>query len=403
MEIRFLYLDLNSFFASCEQQDDESLRGRPLAVVPLMADSTSVLAASYEAKAYGIKTGTKVHEAKKLCPEIRFVKTTHGKYVSYHHRILKACDEIIPIHSVCSIDEVCFELKGSQTLVENALQLAGKLKAHIHHEVGACLTSSIGIAPNTLLAKMAADMQKPNGLTLIRKSELPGRLKGLTLRDIPGVGAKMEFRLKQKGVTTMRQLLERSENQMHQLWGSLLGARYYRLFRGEYIAMAKSAQKSMGHEHVLPPKERNFHDAPLVLQKLLNKAMIRLRKAKIMTRRFSFYIQYMDGTSYEKDFKIPETQDTSGLISLMKPDIQNFAPQKKPIKVGVSVSDFIEENEHQLSFFSNERKTQAFKAMDLINERFGKNTLVLASLLDSKTSAPPAIAFSRIPELDEFD
>src|SRR5690606_37158175 len=99
MAVKWLYLDLNSYCASCEQQAHPELRGRPVAVVPLMADSTSCIAASYEAKKFGVKTGTKVGDAKKMCPGLKLVLASHRLYVEYHHRILEAVDREIPIYA----------------------------------------------------------------------------------------------------------------------------------------------------------------------------------------------------------------------------------------------------------------------------------------------------------------
>src|SRR5437762_13471130 len=113
-KLSWLYLDLNSFFASCEQQENPRLRGKPMAVVPMMADTTSCLAASYEAKKFGVKTGTRVGEAKIICPGIQFVKSRHDVYIRYHHKIIEVVESCIPVHSVLSIDEIAAQLTGSQ-------------------------------------------------------------------------------------------------------------------------------------------------------------------------------------------------------------------------------------------------------------------------------------------------
>ena len=153
--LRWLFLDMNSFFASCEQQENPALRGQPVAVLPMMADTTCAIAASYEAKAFGIKTGTMVREAKQLCPALRLVQARPKLYVEYHHRILEAIETRIPIEDILSIDEVACRLDRVQREPEAARKLALAVKAAIREQVGACLTSSIGIASNKLLAKLA--------------------------------------------------------------------------------------------------------------------------------------------------------------------------------------------------------------------------------------------------------
>ena len=127
-QVRWLYLDMNSFFASVEQELNPALRGRPVAVVPMLADTTVCIAASYEAKAFGVKTGTLVGDARKLCPGIELVEGDHENYIRYHHRILEAVETVLPIESVRSIDEVACRLTGSQRAVSVAENLAREVK-----------------------------------------------------------------------------------------------------------------------------------------------------------------------------------------------------------------------------------------------------------------------------------
>lgn len=401
-EIRFLYLDMNSFFASCEQQMQPHLRGKPIAIVPMQADNTSVLAASYPAKKFGIKTGTLVKDARKMCPEIQFIVGEHRKYIEFHHRIILACDKVMPAHSVCSIDEICFELMGTQRVPEKAQVLAEKMREQIFQDVGEALTCSIGIAPNILIAKMAADFVKPSGLTVIKKSELPERLAHLQLRDIPGVGFKMEQRLHAQGITTMKQLLALNEMQMRGVWKSLLGARYYYLFRGNSFVIPRNSQKSMSHEHILPPNTRNWGGSKLIALKLLNKVCQRLRDQGQMCRKIGIYIRLLNDERIEFDEKLFETANTSYLASLVVQHWQKIPRNIKPIKVSIVLGDFVDETQHQISFFENEKKERIFKTVDQINKKYGKHAVHIGSLQNALDAAPTRIAFSRIPELEEF-
>src|SRR5690348_14964928 len=190
--VRWLYLDLNSYFASVEQQLRPELRAKPIAVVPVEADTTCCIAASYEAKRYGIATGTEVREAKRLCPEIIFVLARQEQYAAFHHRVVDAVNTCIPVERILSVDEMACRLTGPQTRHMNALALAREIKTVVRKDVGEMLRSSIGIGPNQLLAKIASDMQKPDGLTLLDADDLPGVLESLQLRDIPGIGPRME-------------------------------------------------------------------------------------------------------------------------------------------------------------------------------------------------------------------
>jgi DNA polymerase-4 len=400
--VRWLYLDLNSFFASCEQQENPELRGKPVAIVPMMANTTAVLAASYEAKAYGIKTGTLVGEAKRMCPGLQLVKSRHKTYIQYHHAVREVVESCVPIHSVCSVDEFACELTGSQQNLEVATALAMKIKKEIRERVGVSMTSSIGLAPNMLLAKMATDMQKPDGFITIEPEELPQRLFSLKLRDVPGIGPKMEQRLNQKGVTSMEQMLGMNEKQMQGLWGSLVGNRYYYLLRGENLLVPRNKSQSISHQHVLPPDQRNALGVFGVAQKLLAKTAVRVRKENFLTRRLSVSVKFMNHfEKFERSIKFQETQDTTLLLGHLRNFFKELPRQYKPLMVSVVLSDFQKAENHQFSFFENTKKEQLFGIMDKLNEKFGKDTVYLACLQDKMDVAPTAIAFSRIPELEE--
>ncbi|MEA2707782.1 MAG: polymerase, partial [Phycisphaerales bacterium] len=166
MPLRVLYLDMNSFFASVEQQLRPELRGRPVAVAAVDVDSTCCIAASYEAKQLGIRTGTPVWKARK-CKGVRIVEARPDVYVRVHHEIIKVVESCLPVHAVHSIDEMSCRLSPDESEPSAAAELAHRVKQTVRDGVGSCLSCSIGLAPNRLLAKVAADMQKPDGLTTI--------------------------------------------------------------------------------------------------------------------------------------------------------------------------------------------------------------------------------------------
>ena len=160
----FLHIDLNSFFASVEQQLHAEFRDKPVGVVPTMADTTSLIAASYEAKALGIKTGTRVSEAKRICPDIILVDGNHSTYAEYSHKIVAAVERVCPVSHTPSIDEMVCQLLGRERNPPAARKISLAIKQAIKDDVGETLRCSIGMAPNRYLAKIASDMQKPDGL-----------------------------------------------------------------------------------------------------------------------------------------------------------------------------------------------------------------------------------------------
>ncbi len=254
--LRWLVLDLNSFFASCEQQEDPELRDRPLIVVQTMAETTCAIAASYPAKALGIKTGTLVYEARRLCPHLQLIQANHKLYVGYHQRILRAIEKHIPVHEVMSIDEVACRLDKRQQHPAMARTLAEEIKHEIETQVGACLTSSIGISANKLLAKLASDMQKPNGLVILPVEDLPRAILHLQLRDIPGIGPNMAERLQKAAITDIATLWNADASRLRLVWGGVAGAKMHALLHGDDIVSLKHARSSIGHQHVLAPEDR---------------------------------------------------------------------------------------------------------------------------------------------------
>jgi len=215
---KWLFVDMNAYFASVEQQVCPELRGRPTAVVPVMTDSTCCIAVSYEAKEYGIKTGTKVLAARRLCPDLQLVESRPALYVKYHKEIIEAVNTVLPVEQVHSIDEMSCKLIGRERNPDYAVLLAKDIKQAIKERVGKYLLCSIGIAPNRFLSKVASNMEKPNGMTLITEDELPHKLYSLSLSDLPGIGSGMLTRLNLHGVNSVEALCSLSQSQCFGIW-----------------------------------------------------------------------------------------------------------------------------------------------------------------------------------------
>ncbi|MBI4351945.1 MAG: DNA polymerase [Elusimicrobia bacterium] len=398
--VSWLYLDMNSFFASVEQELDPSLRGKPVAVVPLRADSTCCIAVSYEGKAFGVKTGTLVGEARRLCPGMKFIVGDHSNYVRYHNKIVEAVESCVPVDSVCSIDELACRLTGSQRDLETACDLALKIKAAIRDKAGSSLKCSIGLGPNRFLAKIAGDMKKPDGFTVIRPCDLPRLLYRLKLRDIPGVGAKMEARLKQEELFTMEQLLALGPREMRKAWGSVAGEELWHLLRGEEVPLKTTEQKSLGHSHVLPPELRTRPGALRILKKLTDKAAARLRKEGFYASHIRIFARFTGQDGWQARCTLMETQDTPAFINAIK-TLWKELPQGRVFAVGVALSGLVPEAFHSPSLFEDQRRGRLTKTLDQLNARFGSDALHYGAVHESKGLVPLRIAFTRIPDEDE--
>ena len=447
--LNWLFVDLNSYFASVEQDARPELRGRPVGVVPMMADTTVCIAASYEAKAFGVRTGTVVADARRMCPEIILVEARHELYVEYHHRVVEAVESCLPVTAVLSIDEMACRLMGRERPLLAALELGRKVKARIREHAGAMLRSSVGLATNRYLAKVASDMEKPDGLVALPLDLLPAALEQLTLRDLPGIGARTEKRLNERGLHTMRELLALDCEQAGELWGSVWGERLWHWLRGEDFDMSETEHlKSISHQHVLAPEMRTSEKAWAVAHKLLHKAAMRLRAAGLWASQIGLAIGFavprsesasvnhpsdkdlspgtpvshpsdkepspgtpisrfgVPARGWHRELKLSECQDNPTLIAALRrlwESRPSGAQYDHPYFIGVVLGGLVPDRLHSLNLFDGledeQSRTRLLAAMDALNNKYGMSTLAPATMLTAFKAAPTRIAFHSIPDL----
>lgn len=402
-EVRALFVDLNSYFASVEQDLRPELRGKPVGVVPSMVETTCCIAASVEAKKYGVKTGTMVRDSRWLCPGIILVESRAHKYVQYHNAILDAVNRVLPVSEVLSIDEMVCDLSGSHRDVAVAIELAHRIKQSICTHAGETLRCSIGISTNRMIAKLASDMQKPDGLIVIRKEELPQRMYALALRDFKGIGANMEKRFHRAGVFTVEQMYALERHELRRVWGGVVGERWYYQIRGEIVPEEPIQNRTIGHSHVLEPAMRHEAGARAVLERLLFKAAARLRDKKFFTTRMVVWVKSLRDRSkslWTQEVKFAPCADTPTFITAFKKAWEKRPEDLAPYTVGVSFYDLTEENHETLPVFEQENKLlKLSRAVDQLNVTLGKHKVYFAGAHTALDSAPMRIAFRSIPEL----
>jgi DNA polymerase IV len=402
--LRSVVIDYNSFFASCEQQERPELRGRPVAVAPMAAETTCCVAASYDAKQRGIKVGTPVAEARRLCPGLVVLESRPEIYVSYHDRLIAAVERCVPVAEVLSIDEMWCELPPSWRNRERAVALARQIKRTIAREVGACLTSSIGVASNPWLAKIASDMMKPDGLVLLDDADLPQALFALQLRDLPGIGHNMEPRLRTAGFDNVEKLCAASCTELRRVWGGIEGERTWRRLHGEMVELPPKRTSSIGHSHVLPPELRHEAGALATLHRLIQKAAMRLRHAGFYAGGLYVSLKYPAHGRWSTAATFVETQDTLELIRVFKQLWSQRPPRRdKILAVGVTLFDFVPATAHTGTLAgivdNGDRRAALNATLDHINRKLGKNTVVYGGALGALAYAPIRIAFNRIPDV----
>lgn len=400
MTLRAFLLDFNSYFASVEQQLRPELRDRPVAVLPVMAETTCCIAASYQAKRMGVKTGTSVIEARKLCPEIVFVQARPQVYVEMHHRLVGVVDSVIAISEVLSIDEVMCELTGSWQQEAVVRELASKVKAKIRDEVGECLTCSIGIGPNRFLAKTASNMQKPDGLTVLHENDLPDALFGLRLGDLTGIGQAMLARLGRYGITSVEALCRASREELRRAWGSVAGERMYDQLRGIDVPTRPTQRTSLGHSHVLPPHLRTDAGAFSVLSKLAQKAAARLRASGLHAARLGIQIDYRKHAPWQNEARFQPMQDTLPFLRVLAALWAERPGQREPTKVSITLWDMSTEAQATLALFPDGTRTPGLDhALDQLKAKYGNNAIYFGGAFMATEAAPMRISFTHVPDV----
>lgn len=405
----WLLLDMNSFFASCEQQANPALRNRPVAVVPVTGtDTTCVIAASHQAKKHGVKTGTLVGEARKLCPGIVFVKGSAGLYRRIHEKVIEAAETCLHVDHIMSIDEMACRLIGDEREKANAIVLANKVKAAVRAHAGECLTCSVGLGPNRFWAKVASDMQKPDGLVVVEPHDIPVVIHQLELRDLIGVGRGMEARLNKAGVFTTTQLWHLTKGEVRRIWGGIEGDKFYDRLRGVEIGYESTSTRSVGHQHVLEPYLRNHHGSWTVARDLLSKAAERMRKYGFYATRLSVQIKLTRQQGYwEHAERFTETQDTLALIAILQSFWARLPHNIPALRLSVVLSGFVPAEKHQADLWTHQQEPKRdalMAAVDRINDRHGRKALKFGHQELSPIHAKETkIAFHRVPELWEYE
>lgn len=402
MSLKFMFVDMNAFFASVEQQFNPRLRGRPVGVVPVRADTTCCIAASYEARKFGVKTGTIVAEARRMCPGMVFVEARHEMYVRVHQAMVAAVETCLPVHHVHSIDELSCKLSYAHMPFDAAVQKAREVKEAIRRRVGEYTTCSVGLGPNIFLSKVAADMKKPDGLTTILREELPHKLFDLKLTDFPGIGPRMHRRLESRGLTSVRQLCAMSADELESQWGGILGGRFWMALHGHDMPDLPTHRRTVGHSHVLPPELRNEAGVQSVLVRLLCKAAARMRRLGYCAGRLDVYVTFRESPTWQAWTNLSDCFDTSTMMEAFISLWKDRPTMRRPMKVGLVLSKLkLEQEATQPLFTGEQQRVELSRMMDRINAKYGRDAVHIGTMHEVLDSAPTRIAFSNVPDFED--
>jgi DNA polymerase-4 len=377
-----LHIDMDAFFISIEQRENPSLKGKPAAVCGSLSRSV-VTSATYEARPYGIRAGMPVQEAKRRCPPLILVEGDHAKYTKTAARIFSILKDYTPLVEIASIDEAYLDITGSQLLFKSSRQIGQSIKDRILE--GERLTCSVGIAPNKLLAKLGSRMEKPDGLTVIRKEEVEEILRELPVGKVHGIGPKLEDELKSIGVFTCGQLARIPVPFLSRRFGAI-GGRLHEMGLGLDDSPVlpfdeEEDAKSISHSVTL---EEDTSDPDLirkVLLQLSERVSRRMRRDRFHGKRVILTVRYSDFYTFSRQKTLSRLINSGNEIYRQAFEIFESISHPKPIRLlGVGISQ-LKKEWCQLDLFERrEKKDQLLKAMDRVNERFGDWTLTWASL-----------------------
>lgn len=402
-----MHIDMNSCFATVEQQANPLLRGRPVAVSAYDSPRAIIIAPSIEAKAGGIKLGMSNAEGRVLCPDLLVLTPDPPKYRDAHIRFrnifMSYTDNVTPK----SIDEAVIDFKGSQAIrTRSMVQIGHEIRRRVKQEIGEWMKINVGIGPTRFLAKTAAGLNKPEGLDVIDYRNILDVYGGMQLRDITGINIRNEARLNAYGIFTPidffnapLQLLKK------QVFQSINGYYWYCRLRGYEMDNVDHKRRTFGHTYALGQKTADKTKLAPMLMKLCEKTGRRLRGHGYYAKGVHVAFMYEDRTYWHKgrDTKalLYSTQDIFRHAMLL----YNLQPHNKVVtNLTISVYGIVPNTHAQVSIFDGGKQdvVSRTKAFDMINNRYGEFTISPAEMLDVKDIILDRIAFGGSRDLEDL-
>jgi len=400
-----MHIDLNSCFATIEQQANSLLRGKPIAIAAYTTPSGCILAPSIEAKEYGIKTGMRVREGRLLYPDLIVLPSDPEKYRNVHVSLRKILRNYTNDFIPKSIDEFVLNFDGYPILTRNSMYQIGKqIKQRIKNEIGEWLTVSVGIAPNRFLAKLASNLRKPDGLDEINKSNYLETYSKIVLTDLSGIKVRNAARLVSVGIHSVVDFYRADARTLKAAFSSINGYYWYLRLRGWEIDDFELGRKSYGNSYALSKPLITPEELSPILSKLVEKMGRRLRHADYKARGIHISIAYRDWSHWHKGVSFSKVLFDSRDIYKKAFKIMCSAPYKKPVReLAVSCFNLLKSDFSQLELFEDVVKKESLvKAIDKVNEYWGHFIISPARMINAKEAVPDRIAFGGVKELEEF-
>jgi DNA polymerase IV len=374
-----LHADLDAFYASVEQRDDPRLRGRPVIV-----GGGVVLAASYEAKAHGVKTAMGGAQARRLCPQAIVVPPRMAAYSEASRAVFKVFERTSPLVQALSIDEAFLDVRGLERISGTPVEIAARLRREIRREVG--LPVTVGIARTKFLAKVASAVAKPDGLLLVEPDAELAFLHPLPVERLWGVGKVTAAKLHRRGIATVAQVAELDERTLVSILGRASGRHLHALAHNHdpRPVHARPRRRSIGAQRALGRRPRPPGEIAVVLIALVDRVTRRLRTAKRACRTVVLRLRFSDYTRATRSHTMPEpTASTSTILAVADVLLTMSLPQierRGLTLVGIALTNLTDEHALQLTLpFDRARELDI--ALDSIRERFGSGAVVRGALV----------------------
>ena len=404
-----MYVDMNSYFASCEQQRHPHLRNKPVGVLTYDSPNASVIAASIEAKRMGVKTGMRLYDCKLVCPDIIPVTTHPAWYRQIHVEIMGIlrtyCDDVI----AKSIDEALMNFTSYRLVYNDFTEIARKIKADITAKYD-YLKCSIGIAPNAFLAKLATELQKPDGLVEITPENIDSHLAKLKLTDLPGIASANERRLQMIGIKSPLEMRHSSEALLRKAFGGIVGNYWHKRLHFMEVDIYSNPFKTMSAARTLSKPIRESKQAmDSMLIALCMRLEQRMVKNKVFCKEIHCTIRYFDGNRWEAKIKLADpVQDgmhmrryilekmtdherSHQIATLLTDKVQNL---------GVTVLSFVDEKLLQYGLFDNQMKQDVVrKVMYEMKDKYRKNIVRKGSEILVPGILKDAIGFGSVKDM----
>ncbi len=388
MSRRILHLDMDAFFAAVEQLDFPQYRGKPVIVGadPKGGAGRGVVAtASYEARKYGVHSALPISLAYQRCPHAVYLRGRYERYSEISRQLIATLNEFTPVIEKISIDEAFLDITKSLALFGSAEKIGRQIKKRIYDDLG--LVASIGIAPNKFLAKVASDLEKPDGFVVVKEGEEKEFLKSLPISRLWGVGKKTEAALKQMDIETIGQITQMPEQDLSRRFGKW-GSALWRLANGIDHRSVKpwETQKSISQETTFDEDtgdEEAIHKTLLGLAESLSRLM---RKSKLKGRTVTLKIRLEDFSTFTRSKTLSDFVDSTQILKGVAIGLYKKF-NKKNMKVrllGIGVSQLNSVSGEQLGLFDQEAPLDArmTKLLDSLQDKYGEGAVKRASLLD---------------------